>query len=177
MGTHVGAVPHVTSHPWTWPQTCWPGVSVLLVGDASGRANRGQIGAKILRLGEKTYVGQDIHGEPGHRVPGGIVWPGEPRPSQLLAVLLVGPWRSSIPAGARQMDDGAAFLSLHSRGVGRPGIATSGCVQPLRGWSLEKGLGEIWGRFTSFPPFAEYRRVDAGAPGSLVPCHGCGGVT
>lgn len=36
--------------------------------------------------------------------------------------------------------DGAAFLSLHSWGVSKPEISTSGCVQ---GWSLEW----VWGKF------------------------------
>lgn len=64
---------------------------------------------RMLCLGEKTCVGQDICGEPDT-----VPWEGS----------FVAPCRAlggSIPAAAHQMD-GAAFLSLHSQGASKPGI-------------------------------------------------------
>lgn len=46
-----------------------------------------------------------------------------------------------------------------------------------RGAGAWSGSGGNLGKIYIFLPFAGYRRVDAGALGSLVPCHNCGRVT
>lgn len=61
--------------------------------------------------------------------------------------------------------DGAAFL--HSQGGGKPGISTSGCLQPLWGWGLERN----WGKFGEDLHLSTLCWVpEGGCWGSWLPC-------
>lgn len=134
--------------------------------------------AGILWPGEKTYVGQDIRSEPGHRILGGSSgrWQlGDPCPSSLPAVLFgvhhippsrLEPVRWMVPLSSLCIPGESANLGFPPLDAyGRCGAGA---------WS---GSGGNLGKIYIFLPFAGYRRVDVGAPGSLVPCHSCGRVT
>lgn len=63
--------------------------------------------------------------------------------------------------------DGAAFLPLHSRGVGKSGISTSGCLRPPWGWSLER----VWRKFGENLYLSTFCWIPAGGcGGSWLPC-------